>query len=394
MIELYVKNQSLTITTPVIAADSLKYLCAKVYFTTPDWDGLTKWAHFRRGDTVYDLKLNAWDEIDDAQALNLTEGEWTVCVTGSDEDARITTTPVTLTVKPSGLVDSPLHTLPLSVLEQLSYRVDLAIRMCMALRGQRGIVIKGFYDKLSALANAERRPCPGDAFAVGEAAPYRIYIWDAVGKTWVDMGALLTAVSEGEQGVTFVPSVDAATGVLSWTNDGDLENPDPIGIVGEPGAKGDRGDPGKDAFTEAQGKGFTGTEAQFYEYLASFPQHALRHQSGGADKLTVDAGMLATNAVTGEKILAGAVSALKTNISVPTSGWSSTAPYTNEIAVSGISVNDHLFVDVVQGGSVSQPQLDAWAAVYRVVGAQNKVTLYASEKPDTAFTIQILAVKK
>lgn len=36
----------------------------------------------------------------------------------------------------------------------------------------------------------------------------------------------------GKDGVTFTPSV-SEEGILSWTNDGDLPNPDPVNIKGE-----------------------------------------------------------------------------------------------------------------------------------------------------------------
>lgn len=57
----------------------------------------------------------------------------------------------------------------------------------------------------------------------------------------------------GANGVTFIPHL-SADGVLSWTNDGGLANPDPVNIKGAPGAKGDKGDkgaPGSDASVTA-----------------------------------------------------------------------------------------------------------------------------------------------
>lgn len=45
---------------------------------------------------------------------------------------------------------------------------------------------------------------------------------------------------KGEDGVTFTPAVSAA-GVISWTNDGELPNPEPVNIKGAPG---DPGTPG------------------------------------------------------------------------------------------------------------------------------------------------------
>ena len=49
--------------------------------------------------------------------------------------------------------------------------------------------------------------------------------------------------SDGEDGVTFTPAV-SADGVLSWSNDGGLENPAAVNIKGAKGEKGDKGDTG------------------------------------------------------------------------------------------------------------------------------------------------------
>lgn len=51
--------------------------------------------------------------------------------------------------------------------------------------------------------------------------------------------------ADGEDGVTFTPSV-SADGVLSWTNDGGLENPAPVNIKGADGAAGAAGADGED----------------------------------------------------------------------------------------------------------------------------------------------------
>lgn len=62
----------------------------------------------------------------------------------------------------------------------------------------------------------------------------------------------------GTNGVTFTPSVSAA-GVISWTNDGGLENPASVNIKGPAGAAGAKGDKGDTGATGAKGeKGDTG----------------------------------------------------------------------------------------------------------------------------------------
>lgn len=50
--------------------------------------------------------------------------------------------------------------------------------------------------------------------------------------------------SDGEDGATFIPDV-SPDGLLSWTNNKGLENPDPVNIKGEKGEQGEKGDTGR-----------------------------------------------------------------------------------------------------------------------------------------------------
>ena len=134
MMEFYVSGQSLKMFTPVTAADSLKYLTAQFYFTGDEWDGYTRWAHFRRGETVYDIALNGEDRITEEDALNLTTGEWEIYLTGTKDTARLTTVVVVLTVKESGLVDAPLHVIPQSVAEQIDAKAAQALLTAQAVK--------------------------------------------------------------------------------------------------------------------------------------------------------------------------------------------------------------------------------------------------------------------
>lgn len=63
------------------------------------------------------------------------------------------------------------------------------------LRGPQGrpgkdFQILGYYDTIAALRAAITSPEPGDAYGIGTAAPYPIYIWDAVSQDWVNNGAI------------------------------------------------------------------------------------------------------------------------------------------------------------------------------------------------------------
>lgn len=71
----------------------------------------------------------------------------------------------------------------------------------------------------------------------------------------------------GKPGTTFTPSVSEA-GVISWTNDGGMENPTPVNIKGPKGDTGTAGADGKSAYQYAQDGGYTGTETEFAEKLA------------------------------------------------------------------------------------------------------------------------------
>lgn len=74
----------------------------------------------------------------------------------------------------------------------------------------------------------------------------------------------VTEIPNGENGATFYPSV-SEDGVISWTNNRGLENPEPVSIrgpqgergvkgeTGPQGAKGDKGDPGPQGVQGADG---------------------------------------------------------------------------------------------------------------------------------------------
>lgn len=80
-------------------------------------------------------------------------------------------------------------------------------------------------------------------------------------------GSAVTVPSDiaASDGVTFTPEV-SEDGWLSWTNDGGLDNPDPVNIKGEKGDKGDTGAQGATGATGATGakgeKGDTGAQGE------------------------------------------------------------------------------------------------------------------------------------
>lgn len=124
-----------------------------------------------------------------------------------------------------------------------------------------GLEIKGTYESLEALQAAVTEPSQGDMYNVGTAAPYNVYMWDTTTPPgqWIDQGQLQGAKGDqgdpgpagqqgpqgekGDPGPVFTPSV-SAEGVLSWTNNGSLANPDPVSIKGPTGEQGIQGPEG------------------------------------------------------------------------------------------------------------------------------------------------------
>ena len=416
MMEFYVSGQSLKMFTPVTAADSLKYLTAQFHFTDDDWDGYTRWAHFRRGETVYDIELDEEDRITEEDALNLTAGEWEIYLTGTKDAARLTTIVVILTVKESGLIDAPLHVLPQSVAEQIDAKAAQALLTAQAVKAAadagkfngkdgKSFEIKGYYASVTALEAGAPKPAPGDAYCVGSTAPYDVYIYDGVSGEWINNGTIQGAKGDtGAAGTTFTPHLDG-NGNLSWTNDGGLDNPETQNIRGAKGDKGETGAAGKSAYAAAVEAGYTGTEATFYAALTAMPYHNARHLPDGADPITVKAGNIEASAVETAKIKDKAVTMAKLAdhaVSVDYTAtlnttWSgSAAPYTKEQTINGILATDKPLIDIVPSATFAdaEKQADAWALIYRAVTAANKITFYAKAKPTVSIPLQIRCIRK
>lgn len=80
---------------------------------------------------------------------------------------------------------------------------DFTQQQLAALKGEtgQGFVVKGKYDSLELLQSSVTSPSVGDAYGVGTAEPYNIYIYDGVNSTWVDYGQLQGA--KGDKGDAF-----------------------------------------------------------------------------------------------------------------------------------------------------------------------------------------------
>lgn len=246
----------------------------------------------------------------------------------------------------------------------------------------RGFVVMGYYDSLETLQGMHPTAQAGDAYGIGVAQPYEIYIWDGISGVWVNNGPIQGAQGQkgdpgepgqqgpkgdpgekgekgdpgapgerGEQGPRGAPGEKGADGTiytpavsldgtLSWTNDGGLPNPDTINIRGQ---KGDPGQPGKDG---AQGpKGDPGQDGEQGPAGASATINGVNalmlHAVGGltgtqsGDTYTIDGSVLVpgTRKVNG-KPLSADVSLTADDVGARANNWMPTAPETGAIPAS------------------------------------------------------------
>lgn len=97
---------------------------------------------------------------------------------------------------------------------------DFTQQQLAALKGEtgQGFVVKGKYDSLELLQSSVPTPSAGDAYGVGTAEPYNIYIYDGVSSTWVDYGHLQGAKGDKGDAFTYADFTPAQLEALKGEN--------------------------------------------------------------------------------------------------------------------------------------------------------------------------------
>lgn len=84
-------------------------------------------------------------------------------------------------------------------------------------------------------------------------------------------------------------------------------------------------------------------------------------------------------------------------VTIPASAWAAkTAPYKQDVAVTGLLATDTPIVDIVPDATfaTAEAQLEAYGVIYRMVAGDGTLTVYATEPTETDISIQLKVVRK
>lgn len=179
---------------------------------------------------------------------------------------------------------------------------------------------------------------------------------------------------------------------------------------------------GYSAYEIAVQQGFEGNEG---EWLASL--HATSATVNGQSRdesgnITLNAGHIPISDETGAQSVAQRLTSLNTalqtkissadalsaisqkastrsfSVTLPVSGWSASAPYTQTVTLSGLLSTDDPFVDVSLSGQsdaeAAAALMEAWGLVGRVTAGAGSITAYCyEEKPEVAIPLILKVVR-
>lgn len=236
----------------------------------------------------------------------------------------------------------PYGTVPAATITEVDGHKHVAIQTQRGPQGP-GYTIKGnAYATLAALEAAVPNPAEGDQYNVGSAAPYHVYRW--TGGIWEDQGELQGP--KGDRGVTFTPAVSSG-GELSFTNDGGVANPTPVNLA-------------QAAAAVVPAVRFDVDQSSDY---------------AATEKARARANM-------------GAAKATPGTVTLPTSGWSGTGPYTYAASLAVVTASNLLIVAPAPAGKAAYEDCGAYASAQ----AAGQLTFTVTSVPTEEIPVNVMVI--
>lgn len=271
--------------------------------------------------------------------------------------------------------------------------------------------ILGHYDTIEALqSNGEQKA--GNAYSVGTVVPYKLYVFDGLSESWVDYGYIRS------QDISSRSIQNVAVSTSAWVQDtavlagysykAQIALADstaecfPIVVFESEQAFGGNFAPVSFAvagFVEVFAKEIPIKNINILSVTVIVNGgigKGITNASAGVTAGSIGTENLVDGSVTAPKIADGAVSQTFT-ATITAAGWTGDAtPYTNDVTVTGLTTDDNPFVDMIASSTfeTAETEIEAFANIYRMVTAENKLTVYAAEKPTVDIAVQIKVVRK
>lgn len=80
-------------------------------------------------------------------------------------------------------------------------------------------------------------------------------------------------------------------------------------------------------------------------------------------------------------------------VSIGTSWSGTSAPYTQDITVSGILATDEPIVDVITSTDNYEKEMEEYAKIFKITTSANKITVYATEKTTASISCKLKVVR-
>lgn len=222
--------------------------------------------------------------------------------------------------------------------------------------------VNGVYETLLELISGVPTPIPGSAYAVGTGLPYTIYVWtgnvDEDGG-WLNVGEVHG--TPGKDGPYYTPTIDSL-GNLTWINNGGLENPAPINIMGPRGY--DTSKTVDNVFPDETGNIAIGA----VRYNISMNLTENEKAQGRANT--------------------GSAKVVPTTVTLPTSGWSGAGPYTFSATVVAVNAGNIVIAAPAPASKAAYEDCGAYASAQ---GA-GTITFTAETVPTAEITVNVTVI--